>query len=70
MYEPGAVVSARRTLIVACGDNAIEIQTVEPAGRRTMPASAYLNGLRAPIVRLGETGAPEPMPPLVVPVEI
>jgi methionyl-tRNA formyltransferase len=70
IYEPGAVVSARRTLIVACADNALEIQTVEPAGRRTMPASAYLNGLRAPIVRLGDTAAPEPVPPLIVPVEI
>jgi methionyl-tRNA formyltransferase len=70
MYEPGAVVSARRTLIVACGDNALEIQTVEPAGRRTMAASAYLNGLRAPIVRLGDAGAPEPLPPLIVPAEI
>jgi methionyl-tRNA formyltransferase len=70
IYEPGVVVSARRTLIVACADNALEIQTVEPAGRRTMPASAYLNGLRAPIVRLGDTAAPEPVPPLIVPVEI
>jgi methionyl-tRNA formyltransferase len=70
IYEPGTVVSARRTLIVACADNALEIQTVEPAGRRTMPASAYLNGLRAPIVRLGDTAAPEPVPPLIVPVEI
>jgi methionyl-tRNA formyltransferase len=70
IYEPGVVVSARRTLIVACGDNALEIQTVEPAGRRTMAASAYLNGLRAPIVRLGDAGAPEPLPPLIVPVEI
>jgi methionyl-tRNA formyltransferase len=68
-YEPGAVVLARRKLIVACGDDALEIQTVEPAARRTMPVSAFLNGLRTPIVRLGDVGAPEPVPPLVVPVE-
>jgi hypothetical protein len=54
---------------VACGEDALEIATVEPAGRRTMAASAYLNGLRTPIVRLGEAGAPEPVPPLIVPVE-
>jgi methionyl-tRNA formyltransferase len=68
-YEPGAVVQARRRLIVACGEDALEIQTVEPAGRRTMAASAYLNGVRTPIVRLGDIGAPEPVPPLIVPVE-
>ncbi len=69
MYEPGVVVSARRKLIVACGEGALEILTVEPAGRRTMAASAYLNGVRTPIVRLGDTGAPEPVSPLVMPVE-
>jgi methionyl-tRNA formyltransferase len=68
-YEPGDVVLARRQLIVACGENALEIQTVEPAGRRTMAATAYLNGVRSPIVRIGELGAPEPVPPLIVPVE-
>jgi methionyl-tRNA formyltransferase len=67
-YEPGAVVEARRRLIVACGEDALEIETVEPAGRRAMAASAYLNGVRAPIVRLGDAGAPEPVPPLIVPV--
>ena len=68
-YEPGGVVVARRRLVVACGVEALEIETVEPAGRRTMTASAYLNGLRTQIVQLGDTGAPEPVPPLVVPVE-
>jgi hypothetical protein len=33
-----------------------------------MPASAYLNGRRAPIERLGEFGAPPAQPPLIVPV--
>jgi len=69
VYEPGDVVSARRQLIVDCGEDALEIRTVEPAGRRAMAASAYLNGVRAPIVRLGDAGAPEPVPPLIVPVE-
>ena len=68
-YEPGEAISARRRLIVACGEDALEIRTVEPAGRRAMAAGAYLNGVRTPIVRLGDAGAPEPVPPLVVPVE-
>jgi methionyl-tRNA formyltransferase len=68
-HEPGAVISERRRLVVACGEDALEIESVEPAGRRTMAASAYLNGLRSPIVRFGDAGAPEPGPPLVVPVE-
>jgi methionyl-tRNA formyltransferase len=67
--EPGTVISERRRLVVACGEDALEIESVEPAGRRTMAASAYLNGLRSPIVRFGDAGAPEPGPPLVVPVE-
>jgi methionyl-tRNA formyltransferase len=68
-FGPGDVVQARRQLIVACGEDGLEIQTVEPSGRRAMAASAYLNGIRAPVVRLGDAGAPEPVPPLVVQVE-
>jgi methionyl-tRNA formyltransferase len=68
-YEPGDAISSRRRLILACGEDALEIQTVEPAGRRAMAANAYLNGVRAPIVRLGDVGAPAPVPPLIVPVE-
>jgi methionyl-tRNA formyltransferase len=68
-YVPGEAISARKRLIVACGEDALVIETVEPAGRRAMAASAYLNGVRAPIVRLGDAGAPEPVPPLIVPVE-
>ena len=68
-HDPGDVVSARRQLVVACAQDALEILTVEPAGRRTMAATAYLNGVRSPIVRIGELGAPEPVPPLIVPVE-
>ncbi|HEX2282362.1 MAG TPA: methionyl-tRNA formyltransferase, partial [Thermomicrobiales bacterium] len=69
VHEPGAVISERRRLIVACGEHALEIDTIEPAGRRAMPANAYLNGIRMPITRFGQTGAPEPRPPLIVPVE-
>jgi methionyl-tRNA formyltransferase len=68
-HEPGVAISERRRLIVACGESALEIDTVEPAGRRAMPANAYLNGIRTPLIRFGQTGAPEPVPPLVVPIE-
>jgi methionyl-tRNA formyltransferase len=68
-HGPGAVVSERQRLIVACGDDALEIETLEPAGRRTMAAAAYLNGLRRPIVRFGDAGAPQPVTPLIVPIE-
>ncbi|MDF3017756.1 MAG: fmt [Thermomicrobiales bacterium] len=68
-YQPGEAISARRRLVVACGKDALEIEMVEPAGRRAMAASAYLNGVRSPIVRLGDAGGPVAVPPLVVPVE-
>jgi methionyl-tRNA formyltransferase len=67
--QPGAIISARKHLIVACGDSALELVTLEPAGRRSMPARAYLNGLRVPVDQLGDSGKPTPQPPLVVPVE-
>jgi len=68
-YEPGAIIPARQHLIVACGEGALELVIVEPAGRRSMPARAYLNGLRIPIVQFGDVGGPDPQPPLVVSVE-
>ena len=66
---PGSVISARKQLIVACGEGALELVTVEPAGRRAMQANAYLNGLRAPLRRLGDAGAPPAQGPLIVPID-
>ena len=68
-HTPGTVIPVRKRLIVSCGEGALELVTVEPAARRAMPASAYLNGLRAPIKRLGDAGAPPPQEPLIVPVD-
>jgi methionyl-tRNA formyltransferase len=65
---PGTVIPTRQRLIVACGDGALELITIEPAARRAMSAAAYLNGRRAPLARLGEVGAPPQQPPLIVPV--
>ena len=68
-HDPGSVIPLRKRLIISCGEGALELVTVEPAGRRVMPASAYLNGLRVPIERLGDLGAPPAQEPLIVPVD-
>ena len=68
-HTPGSVISARKQLVVACGDGALELLTMEPAGRRAMPAADYLNGLRTPLRRLGDAGGPPPQAPLIVPVD-
>ncbi|MFN8594398.1 MAG: methionyl-tRNA formyltransferase [Thermomicrobiales bacterium] len=65
---PGSVIPTRGRLIVATGTEPIELLTVEPAGKRAMPAKAYLNGRRAPITAFGEFGNPGPQPPLVTPI--
>jgi methionyl-tRNA formyltransferase len=43
--EPGAVLSAA-PFLVACGEGAIEVQRVVPAGKAEMDASAWWRGLR------------------------
>ncbi|MBW3634531.1 MAG: hypothetical protein KY456_16050, partial [Chloroflexi bacterium] len=68
-HDPGSVIPSRKRLIVACGEGALELVTVEPAARRAMPASAYLNGLRSPVRRLGDAGAPPPQEPLIVSID-
>ena len=65
--EPGETIVERKRLVVATGDGALELVTVEPAGRKVMPAGAYLNGRRTPIDRLG-SDEPISLPPLVSPV--
>jgi methionyl-tRNA formyltransferase len=67
--RPGDVLESRKQLIVATGsDEALELLTVEPSGRRVMTAAAYLNGRRSPLTAMGRSGEPPPQPPLVVPV--
>ena len=36
----------RKKIIVACGSKALELLTLTPAGRKSMPVSAFLNGIR------------------------
>ncbi len=64
--QPGELLPLRRRIVVACGEGALELLTVEPAGRRAMPANAYLNGLRAPLQRFGDADHPPDRPPLIV----
>jgi methionyl-tRNA formyltransferase len=65
---PGAVIPDRKRLLIGTGDGVLELLTVEPAGRRAMSATAFLNGRRAPLHHVGRGGAPEPQPPLIVPI--
>jgi methionyl-tRNA formyltransferase len=41
---PGTVLAAGDALRVACGDGAIEVSEVQPAGRARMPVRAFVNG--------------------------
>jgi methionyl-tRNA formyltransferase len=66
---PGQTLLEKRRLIVQCGEGALELLTVEPAGKRAMSASAYLNGRRTPVERLGPQERPGERPPLVWPVQ-
>ena len=66
---PGSVLPAARQIVVACGDGALELLTIEPAGRRAMPAAAYRNGRRTPLERFDwpEDGRRSP---LIVPIPV
>lgn len=64
---PGVVIPDRKRLLIGTGAGVLELLTVEPAGRRAMSATAYLNGRRTPLIGVGREGAPAPQPPLVVP---
>lgn len=44
---PGTVLAADRDgILVACGDGALLVTEVQPAGKARMPAAAYVNGAR------------------------
>lgn len=44
--EPGKAVVLDNRLIVACGEGAVEIKSLRPAGKKQMPVDAYLRGAR------------------------
>jgi methionyl-tRNA formyltransferase len=66
--EPGHVIPDSKRLLIGTGEGVLELLTVEPANRRAMSATAYLNGRRTPLVVVGREGAPAPQPPIVVAV--
>ena len=45
---PGALLTPgnRKKMIVGCGKGALELLEVTPAGRKSMPVAAFLNGIR------------------------
>lgn len=44
---PGAILAARKTLLVQCGGaTALEVLELQPQGRKRMPAEAFLNGYK------------------------
>lgn len=44
--EPGELLEAGARCVVACGEGALELTTVKPAGKRAMDADAWLRGAR------------------------
>jgi methionyl-tRNA formyltransferase len=44
--EPGAVVARERQPLLSCGEGALELVTVKPAGRRAMAGAEWLRGRR------------------------
>ncbi|MFM9106445.1 MAG: methionyl-tRNA formyltransferase [Chloroflexota bacterium] len=63
--EAGQVIARKGVLAVRCGDGALILDVVQPAGRPAMPGSALAASV-APGTVLGRTGDPGPRPPLVV----
>jgi methionyl-tRNA formyltransferase len=66
---PGEAILERKRLVIATGEGALELLSVEPSGRKVMTGSAYLNGRRSPIGRMG-TAEPLHLPPLVTPISL
>ncbi|CAN5832966.1 methionyl-tRNA formyltransferase [soil metagenome] len=50
--RPGDLRAARSEVLVGTGTHALQLDEVQPAGRRAMPATAWLRGLRTPPAEL------------------
>jgi methionyl-tRNA formyltransferase len=46
--EPGTVLSRDRDLLVCCAEQALRLERIQPAGKPSMDAAAFLNGHRPP----------------------
>ena len=50
---PGSVRKLDKEIIVGCGSGALELETVQPAGKRAMPALNWWNGVQKDELRFG-----------------
>jgi methionyl-tRNA formyltransferase len=56
--EPGTVLECAGRLVVACGEGALELAALVPAGKRPMSGAEFARGARlAPGERMGASGA-------------
>jgi len=63
---PGTIVIDRDGMMVACGEEALRLLQVQPAGGKRMSAASYVAGKRHDMYpRLGLQGSPPPQPPLI-----
>ena len=53
---PGTVIAADSRLLVAAGEGALELVELQPAGKRSMPATDFLRGYH---VHVGDRFGPE-----------
>ena len=52
--QPGTILNASNRLLIAAGDDALEVLELQPAGKRSLPAAEFLRGYRIrPSDRLG-----------------
>ncbi len=58
--KPGHVLEASARFVVACGHGALELVTVQVAGKRALPAAEYLRGAR---IEAGQQVGTPPNPP-------
>ena len=61
---PGTLLTPgnRKKIIVACGSKALELLTLTPAGRKSMPVAAFLNGIREEKIEFLPGMAPDNKP--------
>ena len=66
---PGRVLAAGSSVSVACGEGALRLDIVQPAGGRPMTGSAFVAGRAvSPSATLGLVAGPAPRPPIIIDV--
>jgi methionyl-tRNA formyltransferase len=59
-HEPGTIMGCAADVIVLAADGALQLETVQPAGKRSMPAPDWLRGVRREQPRFEVMGDPTP----------